>query len=198
MFWVPWASLIILSLTLGAQIRTRSLLVRLLPYLFPLSVFAIFGTLFFFTYVQYTAWLAHPLSKFLLPPYQSATYFWGYVYSRFFSPWLIALFAGLLVGSLAAYVNRLWGGALFEEEEPRLLGLGIFLSGYPGFLVYLILVSFSYLCYNLFVTVRGKRGTAEGGVPRVPMYWFWLPAAIFAIIVKSWVIPPEMWKLFAF
>jgi hypothetical protein len=175
------------------------------------SVGTIFGILFYWTYTQYMLWLGHPLSQFLLPPYQSAGYFVEYVYSRWFAPWLASLFFGFLIAWLAAYLDRRWGGMLFEEEEPRLIGLGIFLTGYPGFLLYLIIFSLCYLSYNATVTFKkrtedtrptclngnsGGRGGGGTGV-RVSMYYFWLPTAIFAIIVKSYLIPAEVWRYFS-
>ena len=181
-------SLIILGLTMGAQVFRRSLLVQYVKSVWRLSVLGIFGILGYWTYLHYETWSANSFTKAFLPPYQSFGYFYSYVGSRLVAPWLIALLAAYLVSGIAARLNKRFGGRFFEEEEVRFISLGTFLSGYPGFLFYLIFVLSSAVILSFFYTSMGRG--------RAPLYYLWLPLAIFAIIVKNWLLPGELLSQF--
>jgi len=193
-------SLIFLGLTLGAQILHRrsfwfwrkdtdtgrreiqsqkfSLVTKIV---FWGSVATIFGVLIYWSIIQYDLWAGNELTKTLLPPYQSFTFFYSYVGKRFFAPWLVSLLGAIFIGGLAHRLNNRFGNRFFEEGETKLLSLGVFLSGYPGFLIYLVLVFGAGFMGTIIFQLSSKG--------RFPFYYFWLPLAIVAIIITVWVFP---------
>ncbi|MBI2888642.1 MAG: hypothetical protein HYY10_01835 [Candidatus Liptonbacteria bacterium] len=139
-------------------------------------------------YLIYAGWRASELGKFFLPPHRSPEYFFLYVGKRFFLPWGIALAAGFLVLWLAARMNRKYGGRFFESDEPALAGLCFFMSGYPAF--------FFYLPAMLFVGVGVSVVYQMRGWGRAPLYYWWVPTAVFVIILKTYVIPESVLNFF--
>ena len=119
--------------------------------------------------------------KYALPPHQGLYYFFSYVGVRFLGPWVLAFLAALLVSRLAKKLNKRFEDRFFESEEIELMTLGIFLTGYPGFFIYLILIlgvgSLVSVVYTLF---------SKG---RMPFYYLWIPLALSAIIIENWLIP---------
>ena len=178
-------SLVILSLTWGAQITLRSLLVRYWKLMWIISLVLIFGIVGYWVYLQYQGWHAGAPGKYLLPPYQSINYFYSYAGSRIFGPWLIALLASVLVSRLAEVLNRRSGERFFEREEIHFFAIGLFLTGYPGFLFYITFV----LLYELILTLYRYFFKEQ---KRVPLYFAWLPLAIFAILVRNWLLPHDI------
>lgn len=174
--------LVSLCLTWGAQVFIRSFLVRYVRAVFFTSAVVVFVIALYFSYLQYFAWQENSVTKFFLPPYQGVGYFIEYVGSRIVGEWVIAFLAALLLGFTAHRLNRRFGERFLEPEEPWFLALGVFLSGYPGFLFYMILMLFFGLLFSTFYFLlsRGRRA---------PLYFVWLPMAVLAIIVEKLLIP---------
>ncbi|MBI4094279.1 MAG: hypothetical protein HY436_00545 [Candidatus Liptonbacteria bacterium] len=183
-----WLGLILLGVAVGAQVTLRSFSVRYVKLLLRLSVAIFFGLAGYAVYLQYALWQASPPAKFLLPPYEDIGYFVGYAGTRFVAPLLIALLAAALGGAAAFWMNRRFGERFFEAEEPALFSLGIFLTGYPAFLLYMILMLLfgALLATSYQLLARG----------RAPLYWAWLPVAILAILLKIYVVPEYVIKFF--
>lgn len=147
----------------------------------------VFGYAVFLSYNQFIIWLTNPLSKYLLPPYQSINYFLFYVFGKFFATSLLSLFIGLFFFGVVGRLNKKYDGRFFEVEEPYLAGLGIFLSGHPGWLVYLaVLISF-YLLLHLGRRLKGERNA------RVPLYHLWIPTALFVILINEFWLSRAFW-----
>ena len=163
---------------------------RTLPWFWVSAFVGIFGVLAYWTYLQHSLWSVGGLGKFSLPPYQSLSYFVGYVAERFFAPWGIALLAGFGVAMVSRWMNRSYGARFFEPEEPWLIGLCFFLSGYPTFLFYLVLVFAAGFCLSLSYTLM-RRG-------RAPLYYWWVPLAFSAIILKNYLLPASILNFFIF
>lgn len=132
------------------------------------------------SFLQYQAWLEGPM-RFALPPYRSLAYFFSYIGTRFLSPWLLSFVVSFIISRLAKWLNRRFEGRFFEEEEIDLIALGVFLSGYPGFLVYLVAILVLGVLIALIYTLFS--------LGKLPLYFFWLPLAIFVIILMDWIIP---------
>ncbi|MEK7076889.1 MAG: hypothetical protein AAB967_01520, partial [Patescibacteria group bacterium] len=107
-----------------------------------------------------------------------------YVGSRYLAPPAIALLAAIIFGYAAWFLNKKFGERFFENEEPALFALGVFLAGYPGFLFYIPLVLVIGILLAIHYSLL-KKG-------RTPFYYLWLPTAIFAILIKVFMIPPEL------
>lgn len=178
-------SMVLLGLTLGAQVILRSFSVRHLRIIIATSFVVIFGLASYLSYLQYAFWHTLQFQKYFLPPYRSISYFLGFAFSRIIGPWVIAFFAALVFGYAAYALNKRYGERFFEKEEPMLFGLAVFLTGYPGFLFYVPLFLLGGALLSIF-----HRGT------RTPFYYLWLPLAIFAILIQNWLIPEPFLKLF--
>src|SRR3989338_10454159 len=123
--------------------------------------------------------MASKLSVFLLPPYKSWSYFISYVSWRIFLPLVLALFSAFVFKFVCEFLNRRFGERFFEPEEGWLLALGVFLTGYPGFIFYIPMMLVVGLFMSLFYSLFRKE--------RAPLFYAWLPVAVFAILLTSWI-----------
>ncbi len=182
MAWFQGLDVMFLGVLFGMQCSSRPLFRKFIGWLWG-GAFLIFGAASgYAAWRQYAAWRAGAGSRFLLPPYQSIGYFLSYVGTRIFAPWLIALAAGILLSRLLAAFNRRFGERFFESEEMPLFGAAVFLTGYPGFLLYIPLVLFAGACLSVFYTLR-RRG-------RAPLYFLWIPVGIFVILFMYFLLIP--------
>ncbi len=153
-----------------------------------MGIAGIGGILASWAYLVYAGWRGNGLGKFFLPPYQPPGYFFSYVGERLLAPWGIALVAGLLAMWLAVRMNRKYGERFFESDEPTLIGFCFFMSGYPAFLLYLVAMFFVGTGVSGFYQMRGWG--------RAPLYYWWVPTAVFVIILKTYVIPASALDFF--
>ena len=154
-----------------------------------ISLAGIFGYEIYLVVLQYLDWSKDPFSRMFLPPYRNISYFLVYSLPRIVGPSLIALFFSLLLWRAAKKLNENSGGGFFENPELKIFGLSIFLTGYPGFLIYLTLLIAAFLIFNFIMSVYHitVKKTPIESLPKFSLYFFWLPAAIFAIIITSWL-----------
>ncbi len=187
MYWYfQIAFLLILE---GAQIIKRSFLVKIIKPVYWFSMAAIFGYSVYLTYAQYILWNNQPLSKYLLPPDTSIFYFIGYSLWRFWAANFIALIFAILFFFVAKKLNKKFSERFFENEEILLGSLIIFVCGYPIFIIYFILLLASFLFANILITSIKKEAH------RVSLYYFWIPAALIAIIISElWLIHFPGWS----
>ncbi len=190
---IDWTTLILVLVILGAQIfyrrsfgflsgflKTREKFDKFLKVIWGVSGAVIFGTLLYWSVIQFEIWQSSELTKYFLPPYQGISYFISYVGVRFFSPWAVAFLASFLISRMANFLNKKFDERFFEKEEIRLMALGIFLTGYPGFLFYLLtILILGVLVAGIYTTLTKQR---------LPLYYFWLPMAFFAMIIKYWFL----------
>lgn len=142
---------------------------------------------------QYKRWLADPLAKFLIPPYQDIGYFALYSFTHFFAPYLFSLLIALLFLAIILMINRKKGGIFFEREEPYLAALPLFLTGHPGWLIYLIVLLGIYLLLHLVNYLKGAAGD------RLPLYHLWALTAFFVILLNEyWLAKTNWWTLLSF
>jgi len=181
-------SLVLLALLFAVQCLARTRVRRAVLWFWVSALAGIFGTLGYWTYLQYALWSAGGLGKLSLPPYQPISYFFRYAAERFFAPWGIALLAALGVIAVTRWMNCRYEERFFEPEEPMLIGLCFFLSGYPTLLFYLPLMFVLGILLSLLYAVF-RRG-------RAPLYYWWVPLAFFAILLKSYVLPISLLNFF--
>lgn len=182
-------SLIILIFGFGAQIFQRSFLLQNLKLLWLLSLFGIFGISFYWSFLQGYSWHQNELGKFFLPPYQPIRYFFFYVFRRFLAPPVISFLVAVAISQVAKFLNHHFNERFFEKEEYSLAALGTFLVGYPTFLIYFLIILSSALLLTAIYSL--KYGS------RAPLFYLWLPAAILAIIVRTYLISPPFFNFFA-
>lgn len=148
---------------------------------FYLSLPAVFIFLLFLCDIQFSQWQQGDISQYLLPPHQPMNYFVFYCFNKFLLPYLISCAAAVSFLFVTKFLNKKRAEKFFEPEEPYFGALGIFLSGFPGFIFYFLLLVAAYLVLHLCFLVCRRSG-------RVPMYHLWLPVAIFAIIINNFAI----------
>lgn len=169
------------------------ILSRHLPAIFVFIVITAFSFDGYLTFKQYEMWLADPLAKFFLPPYQDFGYFTHYAFSSFFVSHLTSLFTALVILAVTSSFNRRVGGIFFEKEEPYLAALSFFLVGYPGWLVYLAALILIYLILHASYLILQRQPV------RLPLYHLWVPTSFFVIILDEyWVRHTHWWALLNF
>lgn len=161
----------------------------LIKRIFLFAILIIFSLLTYYSYRQYIVWASAEPSKFLLPPYQSWNYFFGYVGLRFFSPYIISLVAAFAFLHIAKNLNKKFNERFFYEEEIWLGALALFLIGWPGALFYFIGLVSAYLIIHLFSFAVNRESLV------ISLYYLWIPIAIIVIIINNWLIELEWWKL---
>jgi hypothetical protein len=162
-------------------LRGRFLKRKFAKYSFYFSLLAVFIFILSLCVVQFLKWKAGDFSSYLIPPYQSINYFVSYCFNRFFLQYFISAGIAFLFLFGANFLNKKFGERFFEPEEPYFGAFGIFLSGFPGFIFYVLILAGAYLLFHLYFLV-GRRSV------RIPLYYLWLPAALFAIIMNNFII----------
>ena len=139
---------------------------------------------------EYHLWGTNELSKFLLPSHQG-TYFFSYSFYNIFAPHIIALAVALVLVYVTTKLNQKRNYVLFEKEEPYLAGLSLFLVGYPGWLLFLVLLIAVYLTWQLVVLIRRRNLNL-----RLPLYSLWpFLALVTAVVIETWLSNTDLWKL---
>lgn len=151
-------------------------------YFFIASILIAFAGIFYLTFLQYRLWQGDELTKFFLPPHRSVNYFLFYSFTRFFATYIISLIFSLLFIFLIRKLNKKYEERFFYSEEIYFGAIAVFLTGYPNFVFYLVLM----LILGVILTSLSKI--------RFSLYYFWLPAAIFVIIISRWLTSFPLWQ----
>ncbi len=132
---------------------------------------------------QVYIWMLQPMAKYLVPPYASDwQYAIFYCFMNFFLPYVVSLSAAALFVLTAKFMNHKGKDRFFEKEEVWIGGTAIFLSGYPGVMVYFLVLALFYLLIQVMnIIVKRKQ-------EQVPLYHLWLPTAAFAIITSEIIL----------
>lgn len=196
-----YLSLIILVLSFGTPwfMPRRFLgedLKKVFVKIFFFSALLIFGLGFYYSYQQYVVWQSAEPTKYFLPPYASLNYFLQYVGFRIFGPYLVSLaFAFSLLFSMKA-LNKKYGEKFFYSEEPYAAGLAIFLTGHPGWLFYFVGLVLAYLLSHIFISFYYRFFLRTGlNEIRVSLRYWWIPLAVFAIIISKLIQETQWWLL---
>lgn len=146
----------------------------------------------YLTQSLYKTWINNSFSRLYLPPYQSINYFIQYSFFRFWSHFLAALIFSLVILFLAKYFNKKSGEKYFWPEEIYFIAIAILIVGYPGWLIYFILMLLVPVLWSsiLFFINLWKLNFHS---PRISYYHLWLPLAIFAIIISKWLSQFAFW-----
>ncbi|MDE2021272.1 MAG: hypothetical protein KGJ13_13130 [Patescibacteria group bacterium] len=165
--------------------------------LFVAASIAVFGNAVWLSVSQYHLWLSSGVGKFFLPPYQSFDYFVFYSRARFFDPYLLSFLLGILFLIGAAVLNRNYGELFFEPIEPYLFGTALLLGGTPGWFAYGAVLFTLFFLEVLSVTIYAV-GIRKQAPPRVGLYYLWLPAGIFTIMISRWLSMLPWWQMLRF
>ncbi|RJQ29865.1 hypothetical protein C4571_00375 [Candidatus Parcubacteria bacterium] len=168
-----WIALIVLGFLWGVQVFLRPFRVSYIRVARVISIALIFCLAFYWSWAQYETWTG--------TPFASIAYFSKYAGLKFFGPPVIALLAAWVFSRVLRWMNRRYENRFFEEEEIPTASLCVFLTGYPLFFLYLIIVLIEGLVFSLLYSLLSKG--------RVPLYHVWLPTALFVIIMKIYFLP---------
>lgn len=133
--------------------------------------------------------MANVFTRNFLPPVTPFSYFFLYTGFKFFAPYLLSLAVALIFISAMLLLNRRGDGKFFEKDEPWLAGLAIFLSGYPGWLIYLPILLAVYLLAHLFERIWERRNR------RISLYHLWIPVGLFVILINVFWLSRCFWWL---
>lgn len=161
------------------------------------AIILVFGLAGFNSWQQYSAWQVDPAAKFLLPPYQDWNYFVFHARYNFFNPYLISLLMGVIFFLGAKKLNKKYDGRFFEEVEPYLLLISMFLLGTPGWLAYLFVFFAVYFLVNILITFYHLFINKNTGV-RIPLFYLWIPVAISTIMISRWLAVLPAWQVLKF
>jgi len=144
------------------------------------------------TFWQFFLWQNNELSQFLIPPHNGWNYFIFYTFTRFWLPYLVSGVIGLL-GLLGCWqLNKRTNGRFFYKEEFYFLWIAVFLTGHPGWILYVVLLALVTLVYGIYTQIRtsGVLGTPD---VRLSLYYLWLPTAIVTILLNQLLLINWEW-----
>ena len=164
--------------------KGRSLLSLYRKFILASSAVLLFLCGSYLSFLQYQAMSSDPVGMFLLPPYQSSTYFWTFVVGvRIFGPYILSALVAVLFAYVANRYNKKYEERFFGKEEIQLGVLAIFLSGHPGWIFYFVALISLYVLIHLYnLLIRHKNGE------RIPLYHLWVPTAIFVILISEYLL----------
>ena len=177
---------------------------------FVFAVLLIFGWAGYLSWQQYVSWKGGEFTKFFLPPYQDFGYFIFFVRTRLFNPYILSLFFGLLSFFLAKVLNKKYQERFFEPIEPYFMAISIFLVGHPNWIFYLIFLLIANLTGNSYLTHKFYRSDKTNTTDRtytpdksdapyrISFYYYWLPIAIFTILISKWLVELSWWQTLKF
>ena len=184
-----YTSLAIFLAVFLIQIFWRKNIFKIIRPLFWVTVFATFGYSFYISFLQYQAFQSGPLNL-ILGTSKGLLWFIGYVRLHFWNQFVISLLGALLIFLFAKYMNKKMGERFFEREEIYIGALGVFLVGYPAWIFYIVLVLLASVIASAIFLRKGER---------MPLYVFWIPAAIITIlIVQFWAMHQSWWNSLRF
>ncbi len=183
MFYFP-LGILVLAEAASLYLKRRCFVFKCL---FIGAIILILGWSCFQSYQQYQIWSGNALSKYFIPPYQSIAYFLKYSFTLFFKSYLISLMAGLLFLWLANLLNNRCQKRFFEEGEPYLGTLAIFVLGQPFWIFYFIAMMLVGFLGSLFLALKAKKNKTQSFI-RFPFYHFWIPVAIIVMIIGKILI----------
>jgi hypothetical protein len=187
---MEWVVVGILTIVWGAQIPKRPLLVLYTKRIFLTLVIVLVLFLMYSTRQQFNTWSADSVAQYLLPPFQAIDYFLLYVLFRVWMPFMISAAVTALFLWWAHRYNRRHEGKVFYSDELWVVASAILLMSWPGLVVYVLVM------VVLFTTVSLSIQAVKGRDFRVSPYYFWIPAALFAILISElWLEHMPVWSL---
>ncbi len=177
---MEYVIVILLFIILGTQIYLRPFEIKHIKYIFNFSIALLVAYLSYISFSQYNLWTSGSnLGRYLLPPYNTFSYFIFYILSRIWAKYLISFLFGILFFFLLQRYNKRKESSIFYEEEYYLSAISLFLVGWPGIVFYLILLILIFSMSSIIATI------IKGKSFRLSTYYFWIPISIFVIILSS-------------
>lgn len=134
-FYVPiaWLAVILIYWNKKQEFNYRLIKYGILAMI---ALFVVQGV--YFTFATYNVWKTDSISRYLLPPHNSA-YFFGYAYYHFWRAGVVSLLMGLAWSGFLFFVRRYLGERVLDKTD---IALGFFTAmvvGWPKIFAYLAL-----------------------------------------------------------
>ncbi len=140
---------------------------------------------------RYYFLITEPFGKLMLPPYQSWAWFAQTALQKYLAPYAFALLGGALLYFAAVRTNRYFGGELFLPHDKYILFMAAFMTGWPGFILYLACVVILAVLSSVFFSLKQK-SLAMRVVLTVPLFLSVPIVLLFGAAVAPYV---NLWKL---
>jgi len=137
------------------------------------------------SYFQFIAFKNHPISQFLLPPYQSIFWFLGYIFNHYFKVSFFRIIGGIINIFIVYIINNLFKNSLFYKEEYKKVFLVSLMIDFPLNLL-LIPVAFLYVLLLHFLYIFKYKSFNKD--QKISTKFFWLPLAFLFIIINIYFI----------
>jgi len=150
-----------------------------------LSIFIFFFIISLFyasfkSYLQYKIWEKHPISQYLLPPYQSFFYFLSYSYHHFYKDLIWRFVGAFFVFLIVYFLNILFKETLFYKEEYYIIPILTSFVDFP--LNFFLLITGLLAIFLLHIVGIIKKSTTFSEKISLKNYWVFL--CIFFIIIN--------------
>ena len=118
------------------QLRSKSVNIKWVKrgILAIVALFIVWGA--YTTIATYNLWKNDPVSKYLLPPYQS-DYFYNYAYLHFWRPNIASFISSFIWAGVLLALYKYSKGRILEKDDVFLGLFAVLAVGWPGFIVYL-------------------------------------------------------------
>lgn len=184
---LPYISIVFLVILFGVQIFLRSFLSERIKGVGGIIGVVYIGVLLVYSHLQYYGWLSNGITELLLPPYTSIFYFLQYVFFKIWFPHIVSFLFAVSAFCMMKWMNKKKKGILFFDDEYYIAAIAIFLSGYPGVLVYIPLF---FLVYAFILIFQRRK------YERFSSYFLWFPVALCAILVSKFILEGTiLWTL---
>lgn len=177
---------------------------KLLIYKF-LLFFLFFSFIFwsiFLSLLQYNLWQRHHITKYILPPYNSISYFLDYAYFHFFRDFVYRLVAVIIIAIFMVSLTRIIKRDIFYDDEKILIPLLSAIFIFPlnfvfvflGFFM-LLLIIIGKLLINLLLNNKSFLNNQQQGINSMFFsfrnYWLvnaWLLFLIQYLIIANYLL----------
>lgn len=177
-FWFSFVFLILILFFQFLKISEEKK-VKIYLYLFFGIIFFYLGYSLLLIFLQYQVWKNHPLSRYLLPPYQEIYYFLSYSFFHYLRDFYFRLVGTLVSIGIFFFISFiLKRDPFYEEEKILVLLLSLFFS-FPYNFLFIILGFFVLLLIIMLKIVLNKGSFFE--YYSLKNYWLFLALIFFLL-----------------
>jgi hypothetical protein len=174
-FLISLVSLVLISIVYFSKIREeRKAEIYFVLCLISILFFVLWST--FLSYQQYILWSNHPVSKYLLPPYQKIDYFLNYVYFHYWRDFYYRLLGILLILIFMKFLNFIFDRDIFYEDEKILIPYFSLFYFFP-YNMFFIFLGFLVLLLNILI----KKELSQSKRFSFKNYWLYLAYLVFIL-----------------
>lgn len=105
----------------------------------------------FLSWKQYLLWEQHPVSKYLLPPYQNINYFLEYSYFRFWRDFFYRVLGVFLIFLFFRFLNLIFRRDIFYDDEKIIV---LFFGLFFFFPYNLLIIFLSFLILLIIIAIK--------------------------------------------